>query len=440
MRKIVTILLSMILLAGLLAACGDGGTNTKSEGTGTKASGEKVKLRMVESLTSPKRTELIKQAIESFEEQNPNITIELVSPPFDQADNKIRTMLSAKQDVDILEVRDLTVAEFVNNGYIEPLDALVDSWSDKGTLSPVARSVGTVDDKLFFIANGLYQRQMFYRKDWFDAKGLQPPTTWQELYETGKTLTDPAANRFGFSFRGGPGSNGNTDAMILSYNGDNVNLEDSMFLKDGKTVFSSPEAKQATELYMKIYKETSPPDSINWGFQEQVQAFTSGVTAILLQDPDVIQTLETGMDKNTWATAPMPKGPGGKALISAGGAGWGITSFSKNKDAAFKLISFLSSPQQNIEFSKKFGLIPIHSSASEDPFFQSGPYKTLLDMSNKPDDFVNYKPPFTYPGTGKWGEISSSSQQSYLLGKLSLDDLLKQWDQYWTDQKSQVSK
>ncbi len=433
-RKMLASLLCAVMTVGLLAACSsNGGKNGNGEG-------DKITLRMIESLTSPKRTELIQAMLTKFESENPNIKVDFISPPFDQADNKIRTMLGSNEELDILEVRDLNVAEFVNNGYVEPLNAYTDKWEDFGTVSSVSKSVGTVGDKLYFVPNGLYQRQMFYRADWFKEKGLNPPATWQELYETGKQLTDPAKNRFGFSFRGGAGSNGTTDAMILAYNGDNVNLDDSMFTKDGGSVYSTPEAKAAMELYLKIYKEVSPPDSINWGFQEQVQAFTSGVTGILLQDPDVIQSLQEKMDEGTWATAPLQTGPTGKALFAAGGAGWGISAKSKHKDAAWKLISFLSSPEENTAFSKDFGLIPIHTSATEDEFFKTGPYKTLIDMSDKPDMFVNYKPPFEYPGTGQWGQVAMETGQALLLGQSSVGDTLKKWDAYWADQKAKLKK
>ncbi|MFC5652559.1 ABC transporter substrate-binding protein [Paenibacillus solisilvae] len=441
-KKVLASLLTTVLSVGLLAGCGSNQANDSATNgnAGNGAKDEKVTLRMIESLTSPKRTALLQAMITKFKAENPNIDVDLVSPPFDQADNKIRTMLGSNEQIDVIEVRDLNVAEFVNNGYIEPLDTYTGQWSDFATVSSISKSVGSVGGKLYFIPNGLYERQMFYRADWFKEKGLTPPTTWQELYETGKKLTDPAKNRFGFSFRGGAGSNSTTDALVLAYNGDNVNLEDSMFTKSGATIFSTPEAKTAMDLYMKIYKEASPPDSINWGFQEQVQAFTSGVTGILLQDPDVIQSLQEKMEKDTWATAPLPMGPNGKSLLAAGGAGWGIGANSEHKDAAWKLVSFLSSPAENTAFSKDYGLIPIHTSASEDEFFQSGPYKTLLDMSNKPDIFVNFKPPFEYPGTGQWGQVVMESGQALLLGQAKLDDTLKKWNDFWVDQKEKVKK
>ncbi|GGD49966.1 ABC transporter substrate-binding protein [Paenibacillus nasutitermitis] len=437
-KKGMALLFASVLVTGALSGCGSNDNKNANAGNGAGTGEEKVKLRMIESLTSPKRTELLNEMITKFQDANPNISVELISPPLDQADNKIRTMLSAKQDVDVLEVRDLNIAEYVNNDYISPLNEYADKWSDYATVGALPKSLGSLGDKLYFVPNGLYQRQMYYRADWFKEAGLEAPKTWQELYETGKKLTDPSKNRFGFSFRGGPGSNGNTDAMVLTYNGDNVDLEDSMFLKDGSSIFASPEAKEAMELYVKLYKEASPPDSINWGFQEQVQSFTSGVTGILLQDPDVIQSLSEKMEEGTWATAPMPAGPGGKALVAAGGAGWGITSYSPNKEAAWKLIAFLSNPEQNTNFSKNYGLVPIHTSATEDEFFKTGPYKSLIDASNQPEVFVNYKPAFQYPGTGQWGQISTESEQALLLGRDKVEDTLKKWADFWVDQKSKL--
>jgi len=442
MKKFVSALLVAGLSASILAACGSGGSGETAEGTGAEGAApeeETITLRMIESLTSPARTEILAAMIDRFEEANPNIQVELISPPFEQADNKIRMMLSAKEELDVLEVRDLNVAEMVNNGYIEPLNQYTSQWADFATLGSVPKSVGSIGEELYFVPNGLYQRQMFYRKDWFDEKGLQPPKTWDELYEVGKQLTDPAVNRYGFSFRGGPGANSNTDAMVLSFNGDNVNLEDSMFTNDGATIFSTPEAKSALELYLKIYNDISPKDSINWGFQEQVQAFTSGVTAMLLQDPDVIQTVTESLPEGTWATAPMPTGPDGKALIAAGGAGWGIAQHSENKEAAWKLIEFLSSPEENTGFSKDFGLVPVHTTATEDEFFQTGPYRTLIDMSNDPNTFVNYKPPFAYPGTGQWGNVAMETGQALLLGEATVDETLAVWDAYWKKEKEALA-
>lgn len=53
-------------------------------------------------------------------------------------------------------------------------------------------------------------------------------------------------------------------------------------------MFATPESLQAMNFYKQLYKEASPADSVSWGFQEMVQGFVSGSTAMLIQDPDVI--------------------------------------------------------------------------------------------------------------------------------------------------------
>ena len=274
------------LLMGVVAGCGSGNEAASNNGGGNQSGSEKkVTLRMIESLTSPARTTVLKEMIAKFETANPTIKVDLVSPPFDQADSKIKMILGAKEDLDVLEVRDLTVAEFTNNGYLEPLNDYVKDWPDYATEVDVAKSVATLNDKLYFITNGMYQRQMFYRKDWFQELGIQPPTNYEEMVAAAIKLTDPSKNRYGFSFRGGAGANSVPDTMILNYNFNQIDHDDSMFLTDGQSMYATPEAKQALDLYVKLYKEGSPKDSINWGYQEQVQAFTSGVTGIIAAGP-----------------------------------------------------------------------------------------------------------------------------------------------------------
>ena len=47
-------------------------------------------------------------------------------------------------------------------------------------------------------------------------------------------------------------------------------------------------------------KEASSKDAIAWGYPDQCQAFTSGVTAFLVQDPEVVAICQEQMNKGTW--------------------------------------------------------------------------------------------------------------------------------------------
>lgn len=431
--------LAMSLIPVLAAAVLNGCSSEESKGSADGGSkSDTIKLKMIESLTSPARTDVIKKMIASFEAANPNIKVELISPPLESADNKISTMLAAKEDLDVLEVRDVTVKQFVTNKWIADLTPYTSSWSSYKDLNANSLAMANyIDNKPYYIPYGLYQKMLFYRKDWFDQKGLTPPKTWDDLYKAAKTLTDSANNRFGYSFRGGSGADGYIVDLLRDYNGTSVNTDDAMFLKSGATIFSTPEAKQGMALYVSLYKDGSPKDSVNWAFAEQVQGFVSGATGMLIQDPDTIDPVKQKLKEGTWATAPMPTGPTGASHYKVGAAGWGVTAYSKHPKEAWKLIEFISSPEQNAVFTKTAGVIPIHNSASVDKYFKEGAYKPYIDMANDTAHYIPYKPETDYKGFGEWRKIVQQDAQGVLLGQMSIDDALKKWDAYWINEKKQ---
>src|SRR6185312_17224194 len=93
-----------------LSGCGGGGNQESADG--------KVTLKMAASLTNPTRTEVIKTLLAGFEKENPNIKVDLISPPTDSADQKIQQMLQSGKGIDLLEARDITVGSFGANKWI----------------------------------------------------------------------------------------------------------------------------------------------------------------------------------------------------------------------------------------------------------------------------------------------------------------------------------
>ncbi|MFI6386730.1 ABC transporter substrate-binding protein [Nonomuraea sp. NPDC050540] len=413
--------LALAAVTVLLAGCGS------SSGSGP---GE-VRLRMVESLTSPERTKLLKSLLADFEKANPGVKVELISPPLDSADQKITQILQTKKDLDVLEVRDHTAKSFSNNGWLGELPTT--GWSGWAGLTDLTQKKAVeVGGKPYLIPYGFYQRTLFYRTDWGMAA---PPKTWQELYEAGKKMT--GGERFGYSFRGGKGGADYAVMMISAYNGEALNPDKSFYLTDKRTIFATPEAAQALDLFVKIFKEASPPDSVSWAYPEMVQGFTSGVTGMLIQDPEVIKTVEESGVK-AWSTAPIPKGPTGYAYQPVGYAGWGVTSFTKHRDQAVKLVQFLSESQQSIRFAKGNSLIPISKQAQSDPQFSQGAWKAYLEAQQDPKQVITIRP-VDYPGWSQFLVDSDRDVQALLTGKKSTADVLKAWDAFWADQAKKVS-
>ena len=396
----------------------------------------KVTLQMVESLTNPARTELIRGLLDDFEKQNPDIKVKLVSPPTEQADQKIQQMLQSGKGVDVLEVRDITVGPFSNNGWLRDLSGDVKKWDGWDALTENAQSASVAEDgKSYFLPYGFYGLSLFYRKDLVEQEGFDgPPSSWKELLEQASAIQDPSKNIYGYAFRGGQNANSNVVAAIEAYTIDDLDVEDAFLLKNGDTMFSAPEAQDAVDDYFDLFKKASPPSAVSWGYPEMVAGFTNGSTAFLLQDPEVIATVQdSSLTPEQWDTAPLLTGPSGKAAQPLAVAGWGVAEKSANSEAAVKLVEFLASEEPATEFAQANSLVPIVTSAADDEFYKTGPWTSYVTMTENPDTYINVRQPRGVSWWTEWIQKSDQDVQKVLLGNMTTKELLTSWDEFWTE-------
>jgi multiple sugar transport system substrate-binding protein len=395
-----------------------------------------VTLQMVESLTNPARTELLKQLIRDFEKQNPKIKVNLVSPPTAQADQKIQQMLQSGSGVDTLEVRDITVGPWSNNGWLHDMSQDLKGWSGRQELTDNAAEAATdAKGRTYFVPYGFYGLSLFYRKDLIAGAGYdKPPATWDQLLEQASAIQDKGKRRYGYAFRGGANAGSNVTAVIEAYVADRIDPANGYKLTDGSTIFAAPEAAEALKTYFELFEKGSPPSSIAWGYPEMVEGFSNGSTAFLLQDPEVIATLRESraIKEDQWTTAPLLAGPGGKAVQPLATAGWGVAKGSKHKAEAVKLVEFLSEGEASTTFAKKNSLIPIRKQASEDPFYKTGPWASYVTMNQNPERYVTVTQPRDVPWFTEWTQKADADVQKVLLGKMTQQQLLADWDAYWT--------
>ncbi|RRD04042.1 sugar ABC transporter substrate-binding protein [Arachnia propionica] len=423
------ILAATTLAAALtLSACA-------GDGTGGESTPGKVTIKMVESLTSPARTELLNSLIQEFEATHSTIDVELISPPTDQADAKIQQMLQSGSGVDVLEVRDLTVGPFSNNGWLHDMAPDLKGWDGMQAMTEQARiAASSADGKTWFVPYGFYGLSLFYRTDLVAEAGFDgPPKTWQDLVEQSAKIQDPGQNRYGYAFRGGKNSAGQVLSILEAYNADTLDPTNAYKVTSGATIFSTPESQSALDTYVELFRTGSPESSVAWGYPEMVQGFTNGSTAFLLQDPEVIAVVkESSLTEEQWSVAPNLLGPTGKAAWPMATAGWGITSFSKHKPEALELIKFLSG-EASTRFAKENSLVPILTAAAEDEFFRTGPWAAYVTMTSDPDTWIAVTEPRSSAWWTEWMQRSETDLQKVLLGEMTTTDLLKGWDQYWTD-------
>lgn len=413
MKKIALLMVFVLTLSVFSGCAGSNGS-------------KKATIQFMETLTSPDRTEYVKGLIKDFEGKNPNIKVELVSVPWEQAHDKIITQIAAKQLPDVVEMADNWMGEMGATGSLEDLGPYFSKLENKDNFTASSLNLAKAyKNTLYALPYGLFLRSMFYRQDWLKENNLQVPKTYGELFATAEKLTDPAKNRYGYSFRGGAGAWTQLVNVLMTQSGSS-----SYFDADGKSFLRDPKAIEAFKQYCDLYYKAAPKDALNWGYNEKVNAFTSNITGFLMQDSEVIGSCQKAMKEGTFATAPLPVGPDGKRKLVAGFIGYSMFSTSKNKDSSWKFISYMLSDSIATDWNKRTNTMPVNKVALKDNYFNTGYIKAWTDTAADPNTVLFSHPQYL----PEWGQFfakeSVTELQNYLLKKQTAEETMNKWATY----------
>ncbi|KHO62708.1 ABC-type sugar transport system, periplasmic component [Thermoanaerobacter sp. YS13] len=432
--KIISLMLVLLLL---LSACTPKSSVKQENPQGNKI----VTIKFVDVMPSPERDQIYQEIINEFTKVYPNIKVDLETIPWDQAHDKLVALAASKQLPDVIMLHPLWVPEFISAGWVKRIDSYYQHFKYKNDLIPFVKDVmiqkrqKDVYGGIYYLVDTVNVHALYVRSDWFKEAGIPLPKTWNEVFEAAKKLTDPAKNRYGFAYRGARlGFEQIMDYVFTALHG-------QLYDKDGNCLISTPPAVEAFIRYTDLYKKGySPKDSINWGYREMVQAFTSGLVGIMNQTSEVIEVCKKNMKEGTWEVIPFPKADDGKIYSSALAFGYAISANSSHPDEAWKFIEFLSSPDINLKYAKGNGFLPIVKQGISDPYFTEGPMKGYYDTLNSPD--LVALPDWGYfPQLGEFTEsIMDAEVQKYLLGQQSAEETLKKLADYLTKYQKEYMK
>jgi multiple sugar transport system substrate-binding protein len=406
-------------------------------GGGSQANqAKKTELIFIESGLSAGRTQIIKDLIAQYEKLHPNIKINLVVPPYDQSPMRKLLELQAGNPLDIVEGGHGEMLPGVPNGWFVDLTPYFEQWEDAKTLLPSAMVSATYYfGKPYYIPWGLQgaSKSLFVRTDVTAKAGItRDPASMQELYEFCVQITNPAANQYGFALRGKGAPVYHYPAWTL-HEVPNIDPNNQHFLKDGTSVYATPEFLAALKRYVDLYHKGAPPDSVNWGFNEQLNGFVSGVTPYLMQDPDAIPTIAEYLTPDQFKVIPIPLG-NAKTLLGYAMAfgGLALPTVSKHKEEAWEFMKWICAPAQNAVYAKASGFLPLHSVTYEnDSYFGSGLYKSWADIVTIPGYVTYVKDDPRVELVNDWAQRHEADLQAVLLGQKTPEEVCAGWAEYW---------
>jgi multiple sugar transport system substrate-binding protein len=189
----------------------------------------------------------------------------------------------------------------------------------------------------------------------WEAAGLTEddiPTTWDELNQVAQTLTAGAQ----------AGLVSSTEYQRL---GAFMVQAGSNLVTDGEPTANSPENVEALDFVKSMLTagsmQTIGEVGAGWGGE----AFGTGKAAMTIEGNWIAGAMTNDFPDVQYQVAPLPEGPAGPGSLSFTNC-WGIAADSDNQEAAKDFVAYMTTPEQQMEFARGFGVMPSVQSAAED--------------------------------------------------------------------------
>jgi len=279
------------------------------------------------------------------------VTIEQQSVPAAQVMTKALRMASSKSLPDIVQFDASEMPTFADAGGLVDLrtlglttedvpEGIVGFGSYKGTYYGAARSVNTL--------------ALFYNKDVLDEAGVQVPTTWDELRETAKKLTQ--GKRYGLALSAGGAEDGvfQFTPFMWSNSGDETDLD-------------SPQVVGALDYWKALLQDGSLSKStVNWTQADVNDQFMAGNAAMMINGPWQVETLNTKKSLH-WEIAqiPVPE-TGAESVGPLGGAVLTVpnTGDAEREKTAGRIVGCLAGEEEQLTYALNSWMVPANEKAA----------------------------------------------------------------------------
>lgn len=345
---------------------------------------------------SDEETAVWQHLADMVHEKHPNITVTLKTAPWGDYWTKLPILAASGQVGDIVAMQSLRTPSFYQ--VLEPLNAYVErDGFDKSAFVGSIMEGMSANGQLYGLPYDVGPWVVFYNKDKFEAAGLALPAvdwTMDDFMTAAKALTTEGSYGFGA-----------TPGLFPQW----VAASGASYLtEEGKVEFTRPEVVKAAESFGALVSvdkvapavpATADPGDFVSG------RFDSGNVAMLVDGPWSILG-KVGTVKFDLGIVPMPAGPAGSQSVTAG-SGFGISTSSKNKDAAWLAIQVLTGPEAEEYLGAAGRALP--SRTAQQPFWYDVAAKDVAGAREALEYAMAHSKP--YPIGLNWNTVENLMDQ-----------------------------
>jgi ABC-type glycerol-3-phosphate transport system substrate-binding protein len=241
---------------------------------------------------------------------------------------------------DVIDFEDEIAITFSRAKWLKDLNPLLpaDFWDDfPPGMVAMAEVWSKFEGETFRIHHNYEACYWWYRKDWFDAKGVAVPTTWEEVAAMGPVFTNEADGVWATA-------EGMEKGGFL-----NVYLA-WIALQAGGNPFEDMDAFRTALEYIKglMDAKTLNPASLAKSYDALNADYIADKVAFMRQWPyfyNVSRAATEWFAEDKVVVALPPAGPVGRPLTYAAGWGWGIPKTTEHPDEAAELVKWLVDPE-----------------------------------------------------------------------------------------------
>lgn len=340
----------------------------------------KVKPTIIvwQTLTEEGVVATIKKLLEEYEKRTGNRTALSVMPA-DPFWIRWATSLAAGTTPDVSMVMADYVQSMAATGHLLPVDDIINELG-RHDFYPAALKAFSREGKVYGVPAFISSMNVFYRKDVFEKRGLDPPRSWDELLSAATELTKNPTKldnqEFGYTV---PAAKNMLSCYHLwawmRTNGADI------FDKKGKVIFNSPETIETVEFLKKLYFQASPKGSTGYSWGDVKESYWSGRSAMIAYYGGVTADMPKyapHLVKKTGIVSIPPKKQAGTHSFAYA---WVIPKYTGHPEQVRDfVIKTLMKPENHIAWlnSDPTDNLPPRKSLAENPMFWENPTIVML--------------------------------------------------------------
>jgi multiple sugar transport system substrate-binding protein len=415
----------VIALAGIAALTLVGATACSS-GSSTEDEAESGPVTI--SFTwwgNDERAALTEQAIDLFEEANPDITVKSSFSTIDAYIPKLATQIAGGGAPDLFLIPMESVREYSSKNALTPLTDYIDDGTIRtDDLTDEALQVGTIDDKVMGLTLGLANNAMVYNPTVWAAAGAEAPGagfTWDDLQAAGEKIR--AASDGKTAALSDPGGQIAYFEMYLLQNGKHL------FTEEGEVGFTEKDLTAWWTLASELREDGTTTDAETTSTIDQSMqnsGLTRGLSAAEFAAASLTGAYSDTLGAENIAIAPFPTDTDESGMTLNGTNVAAVSSKSKHPEAAAKLLDFIVNDE---EAGKILGLsrgIPTNSATYEaiSPTLEGG-NKTVSDFVSEYQDTFQAPAPLAPAGASTIPADFTLAYEQIIFGQTELKDAAK---------------